>query len=273
MTKFINKLQEGLEKNKPKIVFPEGNNQNIIKAVELAKDYIEPILLTGDNALVEAAKMVSRKEADAMVAGIDCTTRDVILTTRDNIGMKGKTFSSCFVIELPNDKVYTLADCGVCINPSAEQLGDIVLQTVETHKQVSNEPPRVAMLSFSTKGSARDQSIDKINQTIELVKSAQPDLMIDGELQLDAAVNPRVGQKKAPDSSVAGKANILVVPDINSGNILYKSMEQFANGIAYGPILQGFNAPISDLSRGSTVEDVFGVAIITAVRINNSKGE
>lgn len=272
MTKFLEGLIKNLGSEKAKIVFPEGNNKNIKEAVDKLPNLIDPVLLSGENALQESAKMVADGEADAIVAGIDYTSRDVILSVRDGIGAVNKTFSASFVIELPDDRVYTVADCAACKNPTAEQLRDIVLQTVDTHKAISDDEPRVAMLSFSTFGSGgKDPSFDKIRETIDLVREADPELAIDGEMQLDAAVNLEVGKKKAPNSKVAGQANILVVPDLNTGNILYKSMEQFAGGHAYGPILQGFKAPVSDLSRGSTAQDVLGVAIITAARIKNSR--
>jgi phosphotransacetylase len=197
----------------------------------------------------------------------------VILAVRDGIGMIEKTFSSSFVIELIDGQILTLADAAACKNPSAEQLKDIVLQTVETHRAISDDEPKVAMLSFSTFGSGgKDETIDKIREAILLIRNASPGLKVDGEMQLDAAINIVIGQKKAPNSEVAGQANILIAPDLNSGNILYKSIEQFARGKAYGPILQGFNAPASDLSRGSTVDDVIGTAIITAARAKNIKG-
>jgi phosphate acetyltransferase len=273
MTRFLEELSRRLGQTPTKIVFPEGDNQAIKRAAEAVGDYIEAILLDGPDALEKSVGLVADGQADAIVAGIDYTSREVILAVRDGIGATGKTFSSSFVIELPDGRIYTVADCAACKNPTAEQLSDIVLQTVETHRAISDDEPRVAMLSFSTLGSGgKDPSFDKIRQAIELVRATSPDLKIDGELQLDAATNPAIGRKKAPDSDVAGRANILITPDLNSGNILYKSMEQFAGGHAYGPILQGFNAPVSDLSRGSTAEDVIGVAIITAARINKLRG-
>lgn len=270
MTEFVKNLFGALE-SKPKIVFPEGDNPAIIRATEVASEFIEPILLNGEDALIQAAEMVANGEADSMVAGIDYTSRDVILAARDHIGATGKTFSSSFIIDLPDGRVVALADCATCKNPTAEQLADIIIQTVdETYHPVFADEPRIACLSFSTHNSGgHDASIDKIHETITLVRTKRPELMIDGEMQLDAAIDPVVGKKKAPRSPVAGRANVLILPDLNSGNILYKSMEQFGRGHAYGPILQGFKAPVSDLSRGSTLEDVLGVIAITAARLKN----
>ena len=268
MTDFTNKLFNNLSM-RPKIVFPEGDNPIIIKATSQTREFVESILLTGKDSMVKATKMVADGKADSMIAGIDYTSRDVILACRDNIGMRSRTFSASFVMDLPDERVFTLADCAACKNPTAEQLVDIVLQTVdETHSKISNEPPRVAMLSFSTLGSGgKDPSIEKMHDAISIIKKQRPELSIEGEMQLDAAINPSIGAKKSPGSKVAGKANILICPDLNSGNILYKSMEQFGGAHAYGPILQGFRAPISDLSRGSTTEDVLGVIAITVARL------
>jgi phosphate acetyltransferase len=273
MTRFLEELLGRLGQAPARIVFPEGGNEAVKQAVaELPSDHVEALLLDGSDALGKSVELVAGGQADAIVAGVDFTSRDVILAVRDGIGAAGPTFSASFVIELPDDRVFTVADCAACKNPTAEQLKDIVLQTVETHLAISDDEPRVAMLSFSTLGSGgKDSSFDKIRQAIELIKAASPELKIDGEMQLDTAVNLAIGQKKAPNSPVAGRANILITPDLNSGNILYKSMEQFAGGHAYGPILQGFNAPVSDLSRGSTAQDVVGVAIITAARISKSR--
>lgn len=268
MTDFTKKLFDSLA-TKPRIVFPEGENQVIVKAAQSVEGYIEPILLSGADALTRATQMVADGAADSMVAGIDFTSRDVILATRDFIGMTGKTFSASFVMELPNGQIYVLADCAATKNPSAEQLADIAMQTAtETYAKVFDDEPRIAMLSFSSFGSGgRDLSMDKIHEAIEIMKKMQPGLLVDGEMQLDTAVNPTIGRKKAPSSKVAGSANVLICPDLNTGNILYKSMEQFAGAHAYGPILQGFKAPVSDLSRGSTLDDVVGAIAITAARL------
>jgi phosphate acetyltransferase len=272
MTKFLEGLLARFSGAPARVVFPEGDNDIIKQAVGIVGGYVDARLLSGAAALRESAELVADGLADGIVAGIDFTSREVILATRDVVGAVGKTFSACFVIELPNGAVYTVADCAACKNPTAEQLKDIVLQTVETHEAISDDAPRVAMLSFSTFGSGgKDASFDKIRQAVELIKIANPDLMIDGEMQLDAAVSLAIGRKKALSSKVAGRANILITPDLNSGNILYKAMEQFAGGRAYGPILQGFKAPLSDLSRGSTVQDVVGATIITAARINQQR--
>ena len=248
-----------------RITFPEYNDETIQAAIKQAGN-IEAIAA---NNLEDAGYKLRNCDADAVIAGINYTTREVVLAAKNLLGMKGETFSSCFYLkpsisspiditnlQIPAARTYLLADAGVTKNPTEDRLKDIVLQTYESAIKLLDEEPRIAMLSFSTKGSAEDESIDKINRVIAKVKQVKPEIIIDGELQLDAAINPRIAAKKCPDSPLEGLANVLIVPDLNSGNILYKAFEQIGDYTAAGPILQGFNFPISDLSRGSTVEDV-----------------
>ena len=248
-----------------KIAFPEYHNEIIQAALSTAQG-IEAIEA---NNLEDACYKLRNFDADAIIAGIDYTTREVVLAAKNLLGMKGETFSSCFYLkpsinsptditnlQIPAARAYVLADAGVTKNPTENQLKDIILQTAISARKLLDEAPKIAVLSFSTKGSAEDESIDRINRVVNEIKTAHPEIIIDGELQLDAAVNPRIAAKKCPDSPLGGLANVLIVPDLNSGNILYKAFEQLGNYTAAGPILQGFNFPISDLSRGSTVEDV-----------------
>ena len=272
--------------SKVRIVFPEFTNPYIQEAIKIAKEKFPDFEAVGADNLEHACAAVKAGVADSMIAGIDYTSREVILAARDIIGVKTPrnlekpTFSASFIFTKENQaspigqSVFILGDAAACKHPNAEQLFDITLQTADTaakyfaHLQKnSTDPavanfltPRVAMLSFSTLGSGgKDDTISLIQEVLTKVNADQPDLLIDGEIQLDAAINPRIGTKKAPNSKVAGFANVLIVPDLNSGNILYKAMEQFGNFTSAGPILQGFNAPISDLSRGSTVLDIVSV--------------
>ena len=272
--------------SKRRIVFPEFTNPYIQEAIKIAKEKFPDFEAVGADNLEHACAAVKAGVADAMIAGIDYTSREVILAARDIIGVKNPrqlekpTFSASFIFTKENkatplgQSVFILGDAAACKHPNFDQLYDITLQTADTaakyfaHLQKnSTDPavanfltPRVAMLSFSTLGSGgKDDTISLIQEVLTKVNADQPDLLIDGELQLDAAINPRIGTKKAPSSKVAGFANVLIVPDLNSGNILYKAMEQFGNFTSAGPILQGFNAPISDLSRGSTVLDIVSV--------------
>lgn len=243
-----------------KIVFPEIENPVIREAVGKT----EGVEVIGAENLEKACLAVKEGIAEAMVAGLDYTSREVILTCRDIIGATAKTFSASFVMTR-GDVQYVVGDAAACKNPTEEQLFDIVCQTYETAKAVLDEEPRVALLSFSTLGSGgHDPSMDRAKAVLMRVRRERPEILIDGEMQLDAAINPLTAQKKAPGSLVAGRANVLIAPDLNSGNILYKAMEQFGGFTAAGPILQGFRAAVSDLSRGSTVEDV--VAVIEAMK-------
>lgn len=269
-----------------RIVFPEINHPYVQEAIKLAKQKFPDFEAIGADNLGHACAAVKAGVADSMIAGIDYTSRDVILAARDIIGVKNPrqlekpTFSASFIFTKENkatplgQSVFILGDAAACKHPSFDQLYDITLQTYETatkyfkylnHNSTDSAlnsflTPRIAMLSFSTLGSGgRDETISLSQAVMEKVRETHPEIIIDGEMQLDAAINPRVGEKKAPYSPVAGYANILIVPDLNSGNILYKAMEQFGNFTAAGPILQGFNAPVSDLSRGSTVLDIVSV--------------
>ena len=269
-----------------RIVFPEINHSYVQEAIKLAKQKFPDFEAIGADNLEHACAAVKAGVADSMIAGIDYTSRDVILAARDIIGVKNPrqlekpTFSASFIFTKENkatplgQSVFILGDAAACKHPSFDQLFDITLETHETatkyFKYLSHGStnsalnnfltPRIAMLSFSTLGSGgRDETISLTQTVVEKVRETHPEILIDGEMQLDAAISPRVGEKKAPNSPVAGHANVLIVPDLNSGNILYKAMEQFGNFTAAGPILQGFNAPVSDLSRGSTVEDIFAV--------------
>lgn len=269
-----------------RIVFPEINHPYVQEAIKLAKQKFPDFEAIGADNLGHACAAVKAGVADSMIAGIDYTSRDVILAARDIIGVKNPrqlekpTFSASFIFTKENkatplgQSVFILGDAAACKHPSFDQLYDITLETHETaakyFKYLDNNStdsalnnfltPRIAMLSFSTLGSGgRDETISLSQAVMEKVRETHPEILIDGEMQLDAAINPRVGEKKAPNSPIAGHANVLIVPDLNSGNILYKAMEQFGNFTAAGPILQGFNAPVSDLSRGSTVEDILAV--------------
>ncbi|MBW1605938.1 phosphate acetyltransferase [Lactobacillus sp. Sy-1] len=210
--------------------------------------------------------MVYLAKADGMVSGAAHPTGDTVRPALQIIKTKPgiKLVSGCFIM-MKGDQRYVFADCAINIELDAAGMADVALESAETAKQFGIDP-KVAMLSFSTKGSARGPMVKKVQEATELVHAKQPALAVDGELQFDAAFVPAVGAKKAPDSKVAGQANVFVFPELQSGNIGYKIAQRFGGFEALGPILQGLNKPVSDLSRGCNAEDVYKVAIINALQ-------
>ena len=235
------------------------------KAAETVKD-----------VLYYGTMMVKTGDADGMVAGSVHTTGDLlrpalqIIKTAPNISV----VSSTFIMIVPNKKygaegLLFFADCAVNPNPDERQLAEIAVSTAKTAKSLSGIEPKVAMLSFSTKGSAKHELVDKVSNATKIAKEIDPNINLDGELQADAALVPEVAKLKAPGSSIAGCANVLVFPDIQAGNIGYKLVQRLAGAEAFGPITQGLAKPVNDLSRGCVPDDIVNVAAITAVQAQN----
>jgi len=231
------------------------------------------------NELYFGALLVKFGHADGMVAGAVNTTADVLRAALQVVGVTSgvKTVSSCFIMVVNDymleERVYLFADCAVVPDPDAEQLADIAISTASTRRAILGDEPKVALLSFSTRGSAQHEKVEKVQQTVKILGERRVDFAFDGEMQLDAAIVPHIARMKAPDSKVAGQANTLVFPDLQSGNIGYKLVQRFAKAEAIGPIIQGLDAPVCDLSRGSSRDDIVYTCVLVLLMANQNKSK
>ena len=255
----------------------EKTDEYVATLVELRKkkgmteEQARELLL--NNYLYYGVMMVKMGDADGMVSGACHSTADTLRPCLQILKTKPgtKLVSAFFLMVVPNceygaDGTFIFADSGLNQNPNPEELAAIAESSAESYRMLTGNEPRVAMLSHSSKGSAKHADVDKVVEATRIAKEANPDLALDGELQLDAAIVPSVGASKAPDSKVAGKANVLIFPDLDAGNIGYKLVQRLAKAEAYGPMTQGIAAPVNDLSRGCSAEDIVGVVAITAVQ-------
>lgn len=271
--------EKGLDISGAKIIDPEASEKTAAYADKLyemrkAKGMTpEKAAETVKNVLYYGVMMVNEGEADGMVAGACNSSANVIRPSLQILKTKPgtKIVSSFFVMIVPDCEygeqgTFIFSDSGLVENPDAEALSEIAIASAASFKQLIQAEPKVAMLSYSTYGSAKSELVDKVQEATRLAKEKAPQLKLDGELQLDAAVVPSVGKSKAPDSDIAGSANVLIFPDLNAGNIGYKLVQRLAKAEAYGPVLQGVRKPVNDLSRGCTAEDIAGVVAITCVQ-------
>jgi phosphate acetyltransferase len=217
--------------------------------------------------------MVHKGHADGLVSGALHSTADTVRPALQFIKTKPgiSIVSSSFIMIVPDceygeEGMFIFADCAVMPNPTDKELAEIAIASAETGRVLCGLDPKVALLSFSTYGSAKHELVDKVKSALKIAREMAPDLKIDGELQADAAIIPRIGKSKAPGSTIAGQANVLIFPDLQSGNIAYKLVERLAKAQAVGPVLQGMNKPVNDLSRGCSVDDIVNVVAITSLQ-------
>jgi phosphate acetyltransferase len=281
----VKKNSEGLDISGAIIVDPATSDKTagyITKLVELrqskgmTKEQAEEILL--NQYLYYGVMMVKMGDADGMVSGASHSTADTLRPSLQILKTKPgtKLVSAFFLMEVPDcefgaNGTFVFADSGLNQNPTAEELAAIAVSSAESFEVLVKEEPVVALLSHSTMGSAKHADVDKVVEAVKIAKEQAPDVKLDGEFQLDAAIIPEIGQAKAPGNDVAGKANVLIFPDLDAGNIGYKLVQRLAKAEAYGPVTQGIAAPVNDLSRGCSAEDIVGVVAITAVQASEAK--
>lgn len=287
----------------PVLIGDSENIQQIAKSHNVSLDNIQILSPLNDDAMLEsyanlyvksrniktaiarklvkkplsfAGMMVKAGDADGMVAGVATATASVIQVASLTIGFQAgiSTPSSFFMMVLDhfqgeNDKVFIFADCAVNIQPDSQQLAEIGIASGLNAKALLGIEPKIAFLSFSTKGSASHADVDKVSAAVKIAKELRPDLAIEGEIQADAAIIKHVAEKKVGSGDIAGSANVLIFPDLDSGNIGYKLVQYLGNAKALGPILQGFAKPVNDMSRGASVEDLIGVTALTVVQAQN----
>lgn len=262
--KIINNLTSSKKEEYANLLYELRKNKGMTleNAYEVIKDKV-----------YFATLMVKANDADGLVSGAIHSTSDTLRPALQVIkAAEGiKNVSSFFLMETPkkqfgDEGVLLFSDCGLIEFPTIDQLVDITIESAQSYRLLTGNKPRVALLSYSTKGSAKNEAIDKLVEVLRILKEKNVDFDVDGEFQLDAAIIPEVAKLKAPDSKVAGKANVLIFPNLEAGNIGYKMAQRFGDALALGPVTQGLKKPVNDLSRGSSVDDIVGTIIVTCIQ-------
>lgn len=273
---FLRRVEARAGARARRVAFPERDDPRVAEAVAVlrGRGVVEPVVVDGgrDGPLARAVEMLTGGDVDGVVAGAVHTSAEVIRAGLRGVGLRDgvRTLSSSFFMEVRDfrgrgPEVLTFTDAGVVPSPGPRGLAEIAGEAVRLRRRVVGDEPRVAFLSYSTRGSASGRSVDRVRGAVERFREACPEVPADGELQADAALVPAVARAKAPGSASGGSANILVFPSLDAGNIAYKLVERLAGARALGPILQGLKSPLNDLSRGASVEDIVHVATITAL--------
>ena len=262
--KIINNLTSSKKEEYANLLYELRKNKGM--TIDIAKETIK-------DKVYFATLMVKANDADGLVSGAIHSTSNTLRPALQVIkAAEGiKNVSSFFLMETPkkqfgDDGVMLFSDCGLIEFPTVDQLVDITIESAQSYRLLTGEEPRVALLSYSTKGSAKNEAIDKLVEVLRILKEKNVDFDVDGEFQLDAAIIPEVAKLKAPDSKVAGKANVLIFPNLEAGNIGYKMAQRFGDALALGPVTQGLKKPVNDLSRGSSVDDIVGTIIVTCIQ-------
>ena len=274
MSDFLERMKKAAKSSKKTIVLPEGEDPRTIEAAKkIVAEGLANLVILGDPDKIDVEGVTVIDHADGLVSGACHSTANTlrpalqILKTAPGTKLVSAFFIMCTdKAEYGDDGTLLFADCGLNIDPTADELSEIAIASAGSWEKYMGTQPKVAMLSFSTMGSAKGEVPTKVQEATELANEKAPELAVDGDLQLDAALVPSVAALKASGSDVAGKANVLVFPELEAGNIGYKLVQRFAGAQAYGPILQGIAKPVNDLSRGCSADDIVGVVAITAVQ-------